>query len=373
MGQKSYSDALRARYAEQPFLMAPMAGVTDAAYRIMCRRRGAETCFTEMVSVAGLAYDSAKTWVLVDPEPEESQICVQLFGSRPEQFARAVASVQERLGDKLTLIDVNMACPARKVIRKCEGSALMDAPDLAGEIVRACVAEAQVPVTTKIRIGFKRGERNAADFAAMLEQNGVSAVAVHGRTADQLYTGKADWTAIDEVAARVSVPVIGSGDVFSAEDAVRMLTTTAASAVFVARGTYGNPWIFGDARTLWRGDVDAAPTRTASEKLGALREHLTLLHDTQPFMARARTFGGWYLKGLPHATAWRRRLVQCDAFEEYMALVDDIEADVRACEQLAAAGQSLPEEPFGSSPLAREGGGCISAPLVVDASADGLR
>ena len=347
MNDASSSNQLRVRYAEQPFLMAPMAGVTDAAYRIMCRRRGAKTCFTEMVSVAGLAYDSAKTWVLVDPEPEEPQICVQLFGSKPEQFARAVAAVQERLGERLTLIDVNMACPARKVIKKCEGSALMDASDRAEAIIRACVAEAQVPVTAKIRIGFKRGERNAASFAAMLEQAGASAVAVHGRTADQLYTGKADWTAIDEVAAAVSIPVIGSGDVFSAEDAVRMLETTAASAVFIARGTYGNPWVFGDARALWQGEISAVPERAAVEKLAALREHLTLLHETQPFMARARTFGGWYLKGLPHASAWRRELVQCVNYEEYMALVDRIESDVRVCEELQAAGRPVPMEPEG--------------------------
>ena len=345
MDTANHTDGLRARYVEQPFLMAPMAGVTDAAYRIMCRRRGVQTCFTEMVSVAGLAYDSAKTWVLVDPEPEEPQICVQLFGSKPEQFARAVAAVQERLGERLTLIDVNMACPARKVIKKCEGSALMDAPDCADAIIRACVAEAQVPVTAKIRIGFKRGQRNAASFAAMLEQAGASAVAVHGRTADQLYTGKADWTAIDEVAAAVSIPVIGSGDVFSAEDAVRMLTTTAASAVFIARGTYGNPWVFGDAKALWQGEISEVPDRTAAEKLAALREHLTLLHETQPFMARARTFGGWYLKGLPHASAWRRELVQCVNYEEYMALVDRIEADVAACEVLQAAGEPVPVEP----------------------------
>ena len=339
------SAELRARYARQPFLMAPMAGVTDAAYRIMCRRRGAETCFTEMVSVAGLAYGSAKTWVLADPEPEEPQICVQLFGSRPEQFARAVAAVQERVGERLTLIDVNMACPARKVIRKCEGSALMDAPDRAVAIMRACVAEARVPVTAKIRIGFRRGERNAPEFASMLEQAGASAVAVHGRTADQLYTGKADWTAIDEVAAAVSVPVIGSGDVFGAEDAVRMMGSTAASAVFIARGTYGDPWVFGDARALWRGEVAEVPSRSAAERLSALREHLALLHGTQPLMARARTFGGWYLKGLPHATAWRRELVRCTEYPEYMALIDRIEADVFACEGLQAAGEPIPAEP----------------------------
>lgn len=326
---------LRKQFEQQPFLMAPMAGVTDAAYRIMCRRRGAELCWTEMVSVAGLAYDSAKTWVLVDPEPEEPQICVQLFGSKPEQFARAVCTVQERLGNKLSLIDINMACPARKVIRKCEGSALMDAPQNAEAIMRACVSEANVPVTAKIRTGFGKDSRNAPEFAAMLEQAGASAVAVHGRTANQLYTGKADWSIIDEVAARVAIPVIGTGDVFSAEDAARMLTSTAASAVFIARGTYGNPWVFGDARALAK-DGNSVPQRSSKERLDALREHLTLLHATQPFMARARTFASWYLKGMPHAAMWRGRVVQCTTYEEFMRLLDEIELDVAQAEVQAA-------------------------------------
>lgn len=321
------SDILRARYAAQPFLMAPMAGVTDAAYRIMCRRRGADLAYTEMVSVAGLSHKSAKTWVLVEPDPEEPQICVQLFGSRPEQFAFAVDAVQERVGDKLTLIDINMACPARKVVTKGEGSALMKAPELAEEIVRAAVGVSHVPVTAKIRRGYAAGENTAAEFAARLEQAGAAAVAVHGRTASQLYAGEADWGTIDEVADRVSIPVIGSGDVFTAEDAVRMLSTTAAEAVFIARGTYGNPWVFGDARAL---AVDGAPVpdRPVKVRLDALREHLGLLHRTQPFMARARTFASWYLKGMPHAAAWRGRVVQCTTYEEFMGLLDLIEEDL---------------------------------------------
>lgn len=318
---------LREQFKRQPFLMAPMAGVTDAAYRIMCRRRGAEMAYTEMVSVAGLSYKSAKTWVLVEPEPEEPQICVQLFGTKPEQFAFAVNAVQERVGDKLTLIDINMACPARKVITKGEGSALMKEPELAASLVEACVREARVPVTVKIRRGFAAGENTAAEFAARMEQAGAAAVAVHGRTANQLYTGEADWSTIDEVAARVGVPVIGSGDVFSAEDAARMLTETAADAVFIARGTYGNPWVFGDARALALDGVPV-PERSAIERIEALREHLTLLHETQPFMARGRAFSSWYLKGLPHAAAWRGRLVQCMTYEEFMALLDEAEAEL---------------------------------------------
>ena len=150
---------------------------------------------------------------------------------------------------------------------------------------------------------------------------------MHGRTANQLYTGEADWSTIDEVAARVGVPVIGSGDVFSAEDAARMLTETAADAVFIARGTYGNPWVFGDARALALDGVPV-PERGALERIEALREHLTLLHETQPFMARGRAFSSWSLKGLPHAAAWRGRVVQCTIYDEFMALLDEAEAEL---------------------------------------------
>ena len=245
---------MRLYYREQPFLLAPMAGVTDAAYRIMCRHHGAKMAFSEMVSVAGLAYKSEKTWDLVLPAAEEPQICVQLFGSKPEQFASAVEAVEERVGEKLSSIDINMACPARKVVTKGEGSALMREPELAAQIAAAAVGRAHVPVTCKMRIGYAAGERVAPDFAARLEQAGVSGVAVHGRFATQLYTGDADWSIIDDVASRIDIPVVGSGDVFSAEDAVRMLTTTAASGVFIARGTYGNPWVFEDAMNMLQGN-----------------------------------------------------------------------------------------------------------------------
>lgn len=167
-----------------------------------------------------------------------------------EQFASAVVAVEERVGDRLSLIDINMACPARKVVTKGEGSALMRTPDLAEKIVEATVGAAHVPVTVKIRKGFYAEDRNAATFAQMLESAGAAAVAVHGRCATQLYTGQADWSVVDEVADAVEIPVIGSGDVFSAEDAAEHLHGSGASAVFIARGIYGNPWVFGDARAL---------------------------------------------------------------------------------------------------------------------------
>ena len=341
------SSAIRDLIASQPFLLAPMAGVTDPAYRCMCRACGARVAYSEMVSVAGLAYASEKTWELVLPAPAEPQICVQLFGSKPEQFASAVEAVQERVGERLSLIDINMACPARKVITKGEGSALMEEPLLAADIVRAAVSRADVPVTVKIRSGFSTGSRNAAAFAECLEDAGAAAIAVHGRTAKQLYTGSADWSVIDEVASAVSVPVIGSGDVFCASDAVRMLKETSASAVFVARGSYGNPWIFSDALCLLEGA--SVPERGYAERLQGLREHLALTHELVPrAMARARSYATWYLKGMPHAAFWRGRVVKCVTYEDFLSLVDEIERDVALCEERLGRGEMLPEAPEAS-------------------------
>ena len=326
MSSSDGSSLLRDRFAEMPFLLAPMAGVTDAAYRIMCRRRGCTTAWSEMVSVAGLAYASEKTWDLVLPASEEPQICVQLFGSKPEQFSSAAAVVRDRVGDKLTAIDINMACPARKVIRKGEGSALMDEPERAEAIVRACVSEAaDVPVTVKIRKSFHEGPVVAPEFAVRMEGAGVSAIAVHGRTASQLYTGTADWGVVDAVAARVSVPVIGSGDVFSADDAAHRLAGSAASAVFIARGSYGNPWVFADAQAIAVGGPGAsAPVHSWGERLDALAEHLDLLDELGLPMRRARTFAAWYLKGMPGAAHWRAESVRCETHAEFSGLVGRI-------------------------------------------------
>ena len=232
---------LRSRLEAARYLMAPMAGVTDAAYRLMARRAGAGLAYTEMVSVAGIHYGGEtggqKTWELVLPHDPEPDIAVQLFGSKPEQFREAASRVQERLQGRLALIDINMACPVPKVTRKGEGSALLDDPALAAEIVHACVEEADVPVTCKIRRSRKPGPEQAPDFARAMEQAGASAIAVHGRTASQLYRGQADWDAVRHVVEAVDVPVIGSGDVFDAHAASAMRAATGVAAVMVARGS----------------------------------------------------------------------------------------------------------------------------------------
>ncbi|MEY8436449.1 tRNA-dihydrouridine synthase [Atopobiaceae bacterium 24-176] len=316
--------SLAERLAANPFLIAPMAGVTDGAYRLMARAGGAALAVSEMVSVAGLHYANEKTWQLVDPLPEEPDIVVQLFGYDPAQFAEAAATVTERVGGKLAAIDVNMACPVPKVTRKGEGSALLDEPERAAAIIEACRQGAgdAVPVTAKIRIGRRPGKVVAPAFAARLEEAGVAAVAVHGRFASQFYRGESDTGAVAGVVRAVSVPVIASGDALDATAAARLKEDTGACAVYCARGTYGNPWIFGDAARVLTGEPVAG--HGVGERLAAFALHVRLLEATGAHLARARSLAGWYLKGMPDAASWRERAMHCDTADDYLALIEAV-------------------------------------------------
>lgn len=309
------------RLSSKTIFLAPMAGVTDAAYRMVARGHGADLAYTEMVSVAGIHYRSEKTWELVMPHADEPDIAVQLFGSSPDQFEEAAFQVAERVGEKLACIDINMACPVPKVIRKGEGSALMDDPDRAAQIVRAArrgVGDT-VDVTVKIRRGHTAGEELAPAFAQVMEDAGAAAIAVHGRFASQLYRGAADWSCVERVADAVDIPVIGSGDLLTAATVARVLAEGRVSSVMVARGSYGNPWIFEDAKALLGGRT--AAEHDAGERLDTLEEHIGLLVATGAHLARARSLFGWYMKGLPHAAELRARGMACTALEDYLALI----------------------------------------------------
>lgn len=318
--------AFAERLATHPFMLAPMAGVTDGTYREIAVEHGAPLCYSEMVSVAGLAHASAKTWELVDPAPGERQIAVQLFGSRPEQFAPGAAAVLERLGERLALIDINMACPVPKVFKKGEGSALMADPDRACDILIETLrgVAGAVPVTCKIRAGIYQSEELAPAFAQRLEAAGASGVAVHGRAAKQFYTGTADWSVIRRVVDAVEIPVVGSGDVYTPEDCVRMLEETGCTGVFVARGSYGNPWIFERAYAL-RETGQLPPAPSVALRLATLREHVERFSAQGGHMARLRPVTCWYIKGLPSAAVWRDRAMQCRTEADYLALVDAME------------------------------------------------
>lgn len=315
-------NSLRERLAHNPVLMAPMAGVSDGAYRLLARAGGAALAYTEMVSVAGIHFGGEKTWQLVYPLDPEPDIAVQLFGSKPEQFREAAAQIAERLGPKLALIDINMACPVPKVVKKGEGSALLDNPVCAAEIVRACISEVDVPVTAKIRRGRTVGSERAPEFARALEAAGAAAVTVHGRFASQLYQGKADWNCVERVVCAVSIPVIGSGDVMSAHDAARVLKTTGISAVMLARGTYGDPWIFANTRRACAEKELFCPT--LSQRLSAFKLHVHLLEAAHIHIARACSLSTWYFRGVPHAAYWRGRSVRCVTASDFIRLADEL-------------------------------------------------
>jgi len=317
---------LVAMFAHGNVLLAPMAGVTEAPFRGICKRLGAGLTYTEMVSAKGLHYNPEGTGSrnLLTMSPEETPCAVQIFGAEPEMMAAQAAAICERYGDDVALIDINMGCPVAKVVNKCEGSALMRKPDLAARIVREVVAAVPVPVTVKFRKGWDEGEVNGIEFALAMQEAGASALAVHGRTRAQFYRGPADWKAIASVKQAVDVPVIGSGDVFAADDVVRMLDETGVDAVMVARGAQGNPWIFREARALLDTGVPIAPP-TALERIDMAREHAAALVEFAGEHAyfRMRKHVAWYIHGMPGASIVRGRVNDCKDYRELDALLVD--------------------------------------------------
>ncbi len=315
---------MHSRLDAHPYLMAPMAGVTNACWRMLARSGGAALAYSEMVSVAGLHYASDKTWKLVLPEEGEPDVAVQLFGSKPEQFYEAAAAIYQRLGEKLALIDINMACPVPKVTRKGEGSALLDDPQRAVRIVSACIrgVKDQVPVTVKMRIGRTPDKIVAPSFAAALQEAGVSALAVHGRVASQMYRGVSCMKAIASVVKAVEVPIIASGDVLSEEAAYKVQKATQARAVFFARGSYGDPWIFARSAALRRGEV--MQKASIWQRLDCFELHVRMLQATNAHLARARSLAGWYLKGVSGASRLRSEAFSCTTLNDYLVFCERV-------------------------------------------------
>jgi nifR3 family TIM-barrel protein len=320
------SDTLRARFAANPALLAPMAGVNDPAFRAICKRLGAGLTYTEMISAKGMSYHNAHTRDMLAYLPGEKPVAFQLFGNDPAVMAAEARELEERCGADAALIDINMGCPARKVAGKGDGAALMRDPALAERIIRAVVAAVSLPVTVKFRRGYTRSADTCCDFARMCEQAGAAAVAVHGRTAEQGYKGSSDRDAVGRVAAAVSIPVIASGDVFSAQDVAYYLNEQGSAAVMVARGAQGNPWIFAQARALLAGDEEgAAHVPTVAERAAIAREHTTVLAQLNPRrLPSMRKHIAWYFKGTKCATAVRRQVNICVTLSDYEVLFDAI-------------------------------------------------
>jgi tRNA-dihydrouridine synthase B len=306
-----------------------MAGITEAPFRGICKRMGAGLTYTEMISVKGLHYnrESVASQALLSFSADEIPCAVQISGSEPEMMAEQAAELLESRGHDIALIDINMGCPVTKVVKKGEGSALMREPALAADIVSAVVeACGEVPVTVKIRKGWDSASLNAVEFARALEAAGAAAIAVHGRTRAQFYKGDADWDTIAQVKAAVGVPVIGSGDIFSAGDVVAMTERTGVDGVMVARGAQGNPWIFRETRALLDDGVEL-PGPTWFERIDMAREHADALvaFGGERAFVRMRKHVSWYIAEMPGAALVRGRVNDCKSHAE----LDDLLGEYR--------------------------------------------
>ena len=306
---------------ENPFILAPMAGVTDLPFRVLCREEGCGLLYTEMVSAKAILYKNKNTKELLEVDPSERPIAVQLFGSDPQILGAMAHQIEDGPYD---LIDLNMGCPVPKVAGNGEGSALMKNPKLVEEILSTMVRSVKKPVTVKFRKGFDDEHVNAVEIAKIAESCGVSAVAVHGRTREQYYSGTADWDIIRQVKEAVSIPVIGNGDIFTPQDAKRCLEETGCDGLMIGRGARGNPWIFKrTAHYLETGELLAEPT-------GAEIGEMILRHARMQVKMKGEYIGmkemrkhvAWYTAGLPHSASMRRASNELETLEQLENLLN---------------------------------------------------
>ncbi len=308
---------------DPPLILAPMAGITDHAYRLMLRSIGGVGLVTmEFISSEAISRGNARQIRKMLFSEEERPLSIQIYGSDPERMA-AAADIVEELGPDVC--DINMGCPANKVLKGCAGAALMGDPELARAIVRRVRSRLSIPLTVKFRLGLDDSRRNFLELGRICEGEGAAAVAMHGRTARQMYTGRADWDRIAELKATLSIPVVGNGDIETAEDALAMFSKTRCDAVMCGRATMKNPWIFRQIADLLHG----RPPReaTLSERRDLMLSHFgqieRLAFDSREALHKLRTMTGWYTHGLPDGRALRIRISQLQTPEDFRSAVED--------------------------------------------------
>ena len=303
-------------------ILAPMAGVTDLPFRLLCKEQGAGLLCMEMVSAKAILYKNRNTQALLTIDPRENPVSLQLFGSDPDIIAEIAHQIEDRPFD---ILDLNMGCPVPKIVNNGEGSALMKNPKLAGEIIEKTVKAIKKPVTVKIRKGFDDEHVNAVEMAKIAEASGAAAVAVHGRTREQFYSGKADWDIIRQVKEAVDIPVIASGDIFTPEDAAACLKQTGCDGLMLARGVRGNPWLFHQIRHyLATGEEEEKPSH--EEMVAMILRHARMLIECKGelmAMREMRKHVAWYTAGYPGSVSLRRRVNEIEKYEDLERLMKE--------------------------------------------------